>query len=84
MVYTHNYGCVPGSHVSFAELLRAADDVGMLVSLSQPHFSRYKWDGADAERENGYAALAEFYVLRSGESSLGRVLLDQPQYARLP
>src|SRR5206468_1039846 len=25
-VYTHNYGCEPGSHVSFAEVLRAADD----------------------------------------------------------
>src|SRR5262249_56302925 len=28
-VYTHNYGCEPGSHVSFAEVLRAADDVGL-------------------------------------------------------
>src|SRR5207247_7660122 len=27
-VYTHNYGCEPGSHVSFAEILRAAADVG--------------------------------------------------------
>src|SRR5262245_2882165 len=34
-VYTHNYGCEPGSHVSFAEVLRAADDVGMLVAFSQ-------------------------------------------------
>src|SRR5262249_33871852 len=34
-VYTHNYGCEPGSHVSFAEVLRAADDAGMLVALSQ-------------------------------------------------
>ena len=32
-VYTHNYGCEPGTHLSFAEILRAADDVGMLVSL---------------------------------------------------
>ena len=42
-VYTHNYGCEPGSHLSFAEILRAADDVGMLVSFSQPHFSHYEW-----------------------------------------
>jgi len=42
-VYTHNYGCEPGSHLSFAEVLRAADDEGMLVSLSQPHFSHYDW-----------------------------------------
>src|SRR5262249_9378607 len=32
-VYTHNYGCEPGSHLSFEEVLRAADDVGMLVAL---------------------------------------------------
>src|SRR5205823_6550624 len=32
-VYTHNYGCQPGSHVSFAEVLRAADDVGMLLAF---------------------------------------------------
>jgi beta-galactosidase len=42
-VYTHNYGCEPGSHVSFAEILRAADDAGMLVALSQPHFAHYDW-----------------------------------------
>ena len=61
-VYTHNYGCEPGSHLSFAEILRAADDVGMLVSLSQPHFSQYEWDAEDADRTNGYARHAEFYV----------------------
>ena len=37
-VYTHNYGCEPGSHLGFEEILRAADDAGMLVSFSQPHF----------------------------------------------
>jgi hypothetical protein len=61
-VYTHNYGCEPGSHVSFAEVLRAADDVGMLVAFSQPHFSHYDWKVADADRSNGYARHAEFYV----------------------
>jgi len=61
-VYTHNYGCIPGSHLSFAEVLRAADDVGMLVALSQPHFGHYEWDAPDAERTNGYARHAEFYV----------------------
>ncbi|HEX5272985.1 MAG TPA: hypothetical protein VFW33_20955, partial [Gemmataceae bacterium] len=61
-VYTHNYGCEPGSHVSFAEVLRAADDVGMLVAFSQPHFSHYDWKAADADRSNGYARHAEFYV----------------------
>ena len=50
-VYTHNYGCEPGSHLSFAEILRAADDVGMLVALTQPHFSHYDWKAPDADRE---------------------------------
>lgn len=61
-VYTHNYGCEPGSHLGFTEILRAADDVGMLVSFSQPHFSHYDWQAPDADRSNGYARHAEFYV----------------------
>jgi hypothetical protein len=65
-VYAHNYGCTPGSHLSFAEILRAADDTGMLVALSQPHFGHYDWDAADAEQTNGYARHAEFYVRVAG------------------
>jgi len=61
-VYGHNYGCEPGSHLSFAEILRAADDTGMLVALSQPHFSAYDWKAPDAGRVNGYAGHAAFYV----------------------
>jgi len=61
-VYTHNYGCEPGSHLSFTEVLRAADDVGMLVGFSQPHFSHYDWPSPDADRTNGYARHAEFFV----------------------
>jgi beta-galactosidase len=61
-VYTHNYGCEPGSHLSFAEVLKAADDVGMLVALSQPHFAHYDWEAPDADHTNGYARHAEFYV----------------------
>ena len=61
-VYTHNYGCEPGSHLGFAEILRAADDVGMLISFSQPHFGHYEWQAADADQSNGYARHAEFYV----------------------
>ena len=61
-VYTHNYGCEPGSHLGFEEILRAADDVGMLVAFSQPHFSHYEWQAPDADRDNGYARHAEFYV----------------------
>jgi beta-galactosidase/beta-glucuronidase len=65
-VYTHNYGCEPGTHLSFAEILRAADDAGMLVALSQPHFAQYDWQAPDAERTNGYALHAEFYVRVAG------------------
>src|SRR5262249_28263399 len=61
-VYTHNYGCEPGSHLGFEEILRAADDVGMLVAFSQPHFSHYDWKAPDADQANGYAAHAAFYV----------------------
>lgn len=61
-VYTHNYGCEPGSHLGFAEILRAADDVGMLISFSQPHFGHYEWQTSDAAQNNGYAPHAEFYV----------------------
>ena len=61
-VYAHNYSCEPGTHMSFDEVLRAADDVGILVAITQPHFSRYKWDSPDADQKNGYAPLAEFYV----------------------
>jgi len=61
-MYTHNYGCQPGSHLSFAEILKAADDVGMLISFSQPHYGHYKWDDEDADETNGYARHAEFYV----------------------
>jgi beta-galactosidase/beta-glucuronidase len=61
-VYTHNYGCEPGSHLGFHEILTAADDVGMLVALSQPHFSHYDWQADDADESNGYARHAKSYV----------------------
>ncbi len=64
-VYTHNYGCEPGSHLSFTELLKAADDVGMLVGFSQPHFSHYDWKAPDADQNNGYGKHAEYYVRMS-------------------
>jgi len=65
-VYTHNYGCEPGAHLGFAEILRAADDVGMLVGFTQPHFSHYDWTAADADEHNGYARHAAFYVQAAG------------------
>jgi len=66
LVYTHNYGCEPGSHLSFTEILHAADDTGMLVSLSQPHFSAYDWKTPDADQTNGYARHAAFYTHVAG------------------
>jgi hypothetical protein len=66
MVYTHNYGCEPGSHLGFGEILRAADDVGILVSFSQPHFSHYDWKAPDADQKNGYERHAEFYTRAAG------------------
>lgn len=65
-IYTHNYDCLPGSHLSFEEILRAADDVGMLVALTQPHFSHYDWQNEDSDRTNGYLHHAEFYVKVAG------------------
>jgi beta-galactosidase len=65
-VYGHNYGCEPGSHLAFEELLQAADDVGMLVALSQPHFGQYRWDEEGADRNNGYARHAAYYVRVAG------------------
>ncbi|MCC7376039.1 MAG: hypothetical protein IT581_15380 [Verrucomicrobiales bacterium] len=60
-VYTHNYDCQPGAQLGFEEILRAADDLGMLVSFSMPHFSHYDWKGAGADPTNGYAGHAEAY-----------------------
>jgi len=65
-VYTHNYGCEPGAHLGFEEILRAADDVGMLVSFSQPHFAQYDWTMPAAAEKNGYAHHARFYVRAAG------------------
>ncbi len=65
-VYTHNYGCEPGSHLGFAEILRAADDVGMLVGFTQPHFSHYEWKSPEADQTNGYARHAAFYAAAAG------------------
>ncbi len=61
-VYTHNYGCEPGAISALSEILRAADDVGMLVAMSQPHFSHYDWRGTGADETNGYSVHATYYA----------------------
>ena len=76
---SNDYGCEPGSHLSFAEILRAADDTGVLVALSQPHFSVYDWKTPYADQTNGYACHAEFYVRVCGEPPAAGLLLDERQ-----
>lgn len=65
-VYTHHYGCEPGAHLGLEEILRAADDAGMLVALTQPHFSHYDWKSPDADTRNGYAEHAAYYARVAG------------------
>jgi beta-galactosidase len=62
-VYTHHYDCLPGAHLALDAILRAADDAGVLVALTQPHLSHYDWKtpaGAAlyAEHAAWYAAVA--------------------------
>ncbi len=63
-VYGHNYRCTPGSHVSYADVLRAADDIGMLFCFSMPHMNSYDWRERD-EKTNGYERHMEWYVRRA-------------------
>ncbi len=60
------FGCEPGAHQSFKEVLRAADDMGVLIALTQPHFGQYDWDAPDADVSNGYAQHAAFYTRVAG------------------
>jgi len=60
------FGAAPGDNTSFEGVLRAADDVGTLIALTQPHFRQYDWDDPDAESTNGYAEHAEFYTHVAG------------------
>ena len=62
LVYTHNYGCTPGTNLGFAEILRAADDEGVLVSFSMPHVLSYDWKTQNERSAADYARHAEFYV----------------------
>ena len=69
LVYTHNYNCVPGVHLDYDEILRAADDEGMLVSFSLPNWIDYDWpwNTKDPEKSNGYPQDVEYYI-RSAEN----------------
>jgi len=65
-VYSHNYGCEPGSHLDMSGVLRAADAAGVLVFFAQPHFGAYEWKAADAETANGYARDAAYFTRIAG------------------
>ncbi len=60
------FGAAPGDHMSFEDVLRAADDEGTLVALTQPHYRQYDWGSPDAEETNGYAGHARFYARVAG------------------
>jgi len=60
--YTHNYDCRPGSHLAFEGILRAADDVGFLLSFALPHSRDYDWEGDEFGKHNGYERHLEWYV----------------------
>ncbi|MCL2648012.1 MAG: hypothetical protein FWD61_13545 [Phycisphaerales bacterium] len=60
LVYTHNYSCEPGSHLSFAEILRAADDIGMLVAFTLPHVNSYDWKKKETEAD--FTRHTQYYV----------------------
>ncbi len=60
--YAHNYDCRPGSHLAFEAILRAADDVGLLLSFALPHSRDYDWEGEEPEKHNSYERHLEWYV----------------------
>ena len=68
LLYTHNYAPDPGVTVGFGEILRAADDTGMLVSFAVPGTYTYKgfpWPYNKITPEsltNGYPQHLEYYV----------------------
>ena len=64
-VFTANFNNLPGAVISPAEVLRAADDVGMLMAFTQPHMGGYDTDWtkpADQDLQSDYARHAAFYV----------------------
>jgi len=59
-VYTHNYGCTPGSHIGFDGMLKAGDDTGMLLCFSLPSMRAYDWSTEEAVA--AYRRHLEWYV----------------------
>lgn len=68
-VFTANFNNLPGAVISPAEVLRAADDVGMLIAFTQPHMGGYDTDWAKPDAEDlhsVYARHAAYYVRVAG------------------
>ena len=82
-VYTHNYGCEPGTHLGFAEMLQAADDMGMLVRSLAAAFRPVRLAGARCRGENGYARARGVLRPRGRKPSVGGDVLHEPQRHRL-
>jgi hypothetical protein len=74
-VNAEDYSCAPGSTLSLTEILRAADDCGILFGLTMPEFGNYDWNSPDADATNGYAKLAACWV---------RVAEDHPSVVFYP
>ena len=70
---------------SYEEILRAADDEGMLSSawLQRRISAIMTGSAADADTANGYARHAEYYCRRGGQSSVGGDVCHEPQWHRL-
>lgn len=68
-VFTANFNNLPGAVISPVEVLRAADDVGMLIAFTQPHMGGYDTDWAkpaDGDLQSDYARHAAYYVRVAG------------------
>jgi len=68
-VFTANFNNLPGAVISPVEVLRAADDVGMLIAFTQPHMGGYDTDWAkpaEGDLQSDYARHAAFYVRMAG------------------
>ena len=67
LVYSHHYNSLPGSHLAYEDILRAADDTGMLISFALPNsWANYRDTDKKTSKffikEPAYANHVEYYV----------------------
>jgi hypothetical protein len=58
----HNYSFGPGEVSYFLDMIRAADEEGMLLSFSLPHVKDYGWSLEDAARLASYRAVTAWCI----------------------